>query len=359
MVGAVGAQIGDRTHPQAQKSAGRIESELGMADVIAPLSVAQKGLCPPAVPLDGPAESLGRPQHQRVLRIGVVFHAEAAAHLRRNHPQRHLVDSEARGDHGAHVINVLAVDIEDVALLGGVVDAGRAAWLNRAGHRTIVDEIKRNDPLGGGERSLCRCPVAFLPVEADVVRRLVPQPGRIGICGLRRLRHGRERRVGNVDQLRGGERLNPSLGDHHGHRITDMSYPRRRDDRMRRAEGAPAIAPLERARAREGDAGKRCQAGGRNIGSSIDREDARGGHRLGRVEHPYLGMGVRRSEDGGVGLVVQIDVVLEPRAPCEKEIILLASDGLPNTELPHEVCLPVYLPVGAPACHGRDAPTGS
>ena len=138
-----------------------------------------------------------------------------------------------------------------------------------------------------------------------------------------------------------------------------MSYPRRRDYRVRRAEGVPAIVPLERARAREGDAGERREAGGRNIGSGEDREDARGGLRLGRVKRPDLGMGARRSKDGGVRLAVEVDVVLEPRAPCEKESILLASDELPNAELPHLVCLPVYLPVGAPACHGRDAPTGS
>ena len=59
-----------------------------------------------------------------------------------------------------------------------------------------------------------------------------------------------------------------------------------------------------------------------------------------------------------MGLAVQVDIVLEPRAPCEKEVILFASDGLPNAELPHMVFLAVYLPVGAPAYYGREAPTG-
>ena len=348
VVRAVGAEIRDCAHPQAPKSPDRIESELGMADVIATLGITQEGLRPPAVPLDGPAESLGRPQHQRVLRIGVVFHAEAAAHLRRNHSQSRLVDTEARGDDAAHVINVLAVDIEGVALLGGVVDAGRAARLNCAGHRTIVNKVKGNNPLGGGERGLCRRPVAFLPVEADVVRRLVPQLGGIGICGLRRLRDRRERRIGNIDPLRSGERLGLRLGDNHRHRVSDMSCPRRRDNRMRRAEGVGAIAPLERARAREGNAGERREPGGRDVGPGIDREDTRCGLRPGRVERPDLGMGVRRSNDGGVGLAVQVDVVLEPRAPCEKAIVLLAPDGLPNPELSHLVRLPAYPPIGLP-----------
>ena len=49
----------------------------------------------------------------------------------------------------------------------------------------------------------------------------------------------------------------------------------------------------------------------------------------------------------GVGLAVQIHIVLELRTPREMAIILLAQDGLPNSELPHLPRLPVCSPIGA------------
>ena len=191
------------------------------------------------------------------------------------------------------MINVLAVDIECVVPVGGVVDPGRAARLDGAGHRAIVDQVERDDPLGGGERGLCRRPVAFFPVEAGIVRRLVPQLGRIRTCGLRRLGDRGKRRIGDIDPLRRGERLGLRLGDHHRHRVSDMPDPHLGDDRVRRAEGVRAVAPLERARARQDEAGEWREPGGRNVGSGVDREDARRGLRLGRFDRTDLGMCVR------------------------------------------------------------------
>ena len=81
-VGAViGADIGERAHPQGQKAALPVERELGLADIVAAMLVGQDRLAALGHPFHRPAGEPGGERGQRIFRIERALHAEAAAHI--------------------------------------------------------------------------------------------------------------------------------------------------------------------------------------------------------------------------------------------------------------------------------------
>ena len=76
----------------------------------------------------------------------------------------------------AHAVRILRSGVERVSAVGGVVDAERAARLDRIGGDAVVDQADRGDVLGAGERGVgCRL-VAERDGDADIaVRAIAPR----------------------------------------------------------------------------------------------------------------------------------------------------------------------------------------
>ena len=78
---------------------------------------------------------------------------------------------------------------------------------------------------GTSEGRCGRRRVADLDVDADIVRRLVPQGRRAGRDRIGGAHHCRQRLVGNVDQFGGILRRGDRLGDDECHRLADKARP--------------------------------------------------------------------------------------------------------------------------------------
>ena len=117
----VGADAGSRVHAQAEKDAVAVERKLGVGDIVARLSVAQKRFRPRRDPFDRPAQELRGQQHQRNFIVNRRFHSEAAADVPCHHPDLALRDLEyTSGERLAHPVRVLHIGIEREAVLARV-----------------------------------------------------------------------------------------------------------------------------------------------------------------------------------------------------------------------------------------------
>ena len=120
----VGADIGERLRPEAEKASVGVERQLRLGDIVARVLVGGDGLAALARPLDGPADLLGGPEHEAVLGVLPALGAEAAADVARDHPDAVLGDLEdIGGERVPHPMGILHVGVERVALLARVPDA--------------------------------------------------------------------------------------------------------------------------------------------------------------------------------------------------------------------------------------------
>ena len=114
-------------------------------------------------PFDRPAQPFGGPQHQHVLGIEEQLHAEAAADIRRHHPDavlRHVED--LLGEQVAQEMRALRRAPQRVSILARVVLADRAARLHRVDDDAVVDEGQRHAvPRAAAARSTAaRSPIS-------------------------------------------------------------------------------------------------------------------------------------------------------------------------------------------------------
>jgi len=85
--GEIGAGIGEAARTIGEDAALGVERELALAHMRAGMGVAKECFRTLAGPVHGAAELARGPQHQRLLRIGLELHAEAAADIRRQHAE--------------------------------------------------------------------------------------------------------------------------------------------------------------------------------------------------------------------------------------------------------------------------------
>lgn len=177
-VGQVGAEIGPRLHLQPEEAALGVEGEVGAGDVVATLGVGQEGFLPLGDPLDRPADLLGRPGHQDMLRVEKDLHPEAAADVLgddANPVLRHLEDRS--GELRADEVRALRGGMEHEAAVALLVVADGAARLHRVDDQPVVDQLDRDRLVGLGEGRVDALGIALRPIETDVARRLVPDQG--------------------------------------------------------------------------------------------------------------------------------------------------------------------------------------
>ena len=148
------ADVGDTIDAQTEKPAVGIQRQRCARQMIARLMIADEHLAPAGDPFHRPAASFRRPWDQRLLGIGEILGAEAAADIGCDEAQslgRHV--QHAR-DGVAIAVQALAGDVRDVLPGGRVVDADDAARLHRIGHDPMVVQSQRYDMRGAVERGV-------------------------------------------------------------------------------------------------------------------------------------------------------------------------------------------------------------
>ena len=275
--------------------------------------------------------SILRAAHKRqpVLDILPALRAEAAAHVAAHHADLALRHLEHHvGEHVAHAVRIVHVGVERVAVFRRIIGADRAARLHvlRVDARDHVAPF--DDMRGLGECRLGRRAVAALGGVRDVVRILVPHTRRIRLRSFGDRRHRWQRIVVHDDEFRRVLRLRQRLGDHHRHRIADITCAIDDERGTLRREHRRAVALLARHRSL-----RHRNAVVRVVGPGVYRDHARRSFGRRGVDRADPRMRVRRAHEHAPGLPVQRLVVLIAALAGEQPHILEATDRLADAEL--------------------------
>ena len=158
-----------------------VERQLGLADMVAIVVVAQHALAALGDPFDRPPDLARGPQCQRVFGVVPAFHAKAAADLAGDDSQLGFRDvQDAPRQIGARRVRTLGPDIEGKAAEPIVPLADAAARLHRRGGDSVEDELEPADVIGLGKGRLDRALVAEREPETLVVGTLRPELRRAG-----------------------------------------------------------------------------------------------------------------------------------------------------------------------------------
>ncbi len=329
--GEIGAEIGDGLNAQAEEAAVPVERQLGLGDVVAALGVGHERLRALRRPLDRAAELPRRPGDDDLLGVVEDLRAEAAADVGRHHAQLVLRDVEHEGAHQQpDDVRVLAGGVERVLVGAGVVLADGRARLHGVGDEALVDEVELRHVVSVPERRLGLLPVAPLPVEAGVVRRLVPDLRGAVLDRVRDGDHGGKLLVVDLDQLGGVARLVTGLGDDDGDRVADMAHAPQGQRRVRRLDHGRAVPRLD-----QPAAGQAADLVGGHVGAGEDAGDPRGLPRRRGVDAADARVRVRRAQDVGVELVGPVDVVGVAAVAGDEAPVLLAPEARADAALGH------------------------
>jgi len=296
--GDVGADADPRAHPQGQEATGRVQGELALEHPVAAVRVGQEALDAGRAPLDGPAHPARREEQRRVLRVGLHLHAEAAAHVGRDHAELLGRDLEhALREEPPHDRDALGGGGEGVALGGLVPLADGRARLERRRRQPCVVQAHPRHVRGSADRRIHGGGVPVGPVEGHVVRRLGPDRVRAGSQRAVHVR-GRGQRVEVDAHERGGvDGLGDRLGDDDGDRLAHVAHAVHRKGRNGGHREEPA-APSG-----EGGGGRdRAQSGRSRIAPGEDREHAGHGERPTRVHAADDAVGRGGAGERGVDL---------------------------------------------------------
>ena len=291
--------IGDGVDPEAGELAVGVERELDLGHVVAAVRVGHEALRPLSQPAYRPLQLARRPADDRVLRIGRDLGSEAAADIRRDHPELVLRLVEHEGaEQQAHRMRGLGGAVEGELLLALVVLGHRRARLHRMRDDALVDELQPRGVrrrLESGVNRLRRFLAGEIPVEAEIVGRLLVDLRRAvqmrGLGDRRRI----ESLVVDFDELGRIRRLFGGLGDDRGHDLADIAHLALRDDRPFGLDHGGAV--LRRDTPAAGQAADPVRVG---VRPGQHRHHA--GRRLGlrRVDRTQSRVAVRRAQHMGV-----------------------------------------------------------
>ena len=254
-------------------------------------------------PFDGPpTDQLACEHDQRHVRVAEDLGAEGAADVRADAPDLVLRDAgHERGQQQPLDVRRLAGHPDRVLVGARVVPADVAPDLHRVGDQPLVDDPLADRDLGIGEGGVGARLVAHVPLEHDVVGRVLVELRRAGLGRLLGIDHRRQRLPVDLDQLQRVDRLGRRLGHDGGHALAGpLDVVRRKGPRGVDVVGDPAGAA-----GRPGH-GQRVV---RDVRADDDRDDT--GRRLGRgdVDRTDVRVGVGTAEDGHVDHPRQLDVV--------------------------------------------------
>ena len=257
-----------------------VERQRGIRHVIAAVIVRRQAFAARRHPFDRPADAARRPQHERILGIGVGLHAEPAADIGRDHAQPGLVDAEHHaGQHGAHAVRVLRRGVERIGRVRRAMLAHCRARLERVGREALALEAQFHDMRRPRERRLGRGAVSGRHRKAEIAGTIRPHERRDRRGRVLEIGDGGKRLVVDTDQFRRVARRIRRLGDDEGDALADEAHVPGRERHPARRMG---LGPARMFREREG--GKPAQAIGHGIGAGEHGEHAGRIPRLRRVD---------------------------------------------------------------------------
>ncbi len=286
----VGAHVGPGHDLHADDLVVGIEAELGDRDVVAAHHIRQEAVARAlGGPFDRPLELARRPGGHGIFRIDHRLHAEAAADIRRQHPDLLPGHAHEAGYRVDPQMAALGAGMQGQGVAAGIVLGDAGARLHGIGDQAVVDQLQRGHMRRPGQRLLGRRPLAELPVEGQVGRHVVVDQGLARLLGLLGVRRDRQAVVIDLDQLGGVLGGAQALGHDEGDMVADMADPVGAQHHPERQLRGAAVAVLHRDQARQGVAaatghdvlaGDHRQHAGRGLGGAdVDRCDA--GMRLG------------------------------------------------------------------------------
>jgi hypothetical protein len=187
--------------------------------------------------------------------------------------------------------------------------------------------------MGGAPESLCgRRLVSNLDIDAEIIRRIIPQARGIRLQGVGSPHYRRQRLIGDLDQLGCVLGLIDGLGDDHGDGLANKA---RLIGRHRVVEGRDRLE-ASNARRHIRSAHEPCAVWNRPepIGDIIPA-DKHGEHTWGPkrcrfVDRCDVRMSVRRAHDHGMCQFGQMDVLGEASSAGEEPEIFVAPHRLTN-----------------------------
>ena len=184
---------------------------------------------------------------------------------------------------------------------------------------------------GGGESRFRSFRVAEEPIDAGIVRDVVPEERSVRLGRRGGIGYGMERLVFDDNPFRRIGRGGGRFADRGGDDVADEPDPAVRDHRQLRAASGRAVRVFENQIHEPGDqgiAGDRPDAVGGEIGGGQHVDGARRRLRRRDVDPPDTGMGVRRAQHRGVGLPVEADVVGVAAPAAQEAHVLLPKNRL-------------------------------
>ncbi len=223
----IGPHIGVGICADGGKVVLRIQRQLDLGHVIAPMGIGHEGLGPRTGPFHRTIERLGGKSAKRLFRVVKDFRAKAATHIGGHHAQFMLRDAQNKRAHQeTDHMRVLARCIERRVAGRAVEIAHCHARLHRIGHQPVVDQLERGDMRRLGKGLVHRAFILFdkAPVITEVVLQLVMHQGGALFEGFLHV-HDRWQFLDiELDRLGRIARLRIGLGHHGGNRIPHMTH---------------------------------------------------------------------------------------------------------------------------------------
>jgi hypothetical protein len=220
----VGAEVAQQLDPRGEQLALLGRGHLHVLGDVAAVDGGEVALGALLDPLHRHAEPLGDRDRDRFLGVEVQLGAEAAADVRRDHPDLGLVDPGDQGHQGLEDVGDLGGGVEGELALGGDRRHHHATRLDRVG-----DQARVVVALLHHHRCLVEDPVHVAVLEPPGVHpvgaeALVEERGAVGE---RLLGAGDDRQLLVVDLDRFGRVLGAAaaVGHHHGDDLTGVADP--------------------------------------------------------------------------------------------------------------------------------------
>ncbi len=295
------------------------------------VQVAHEGTAAFIRPFHRPAQGLGGVQQRQIFGVDVDFHTERAADIVGQDAQFfgiHLQDM--LGQVVAQAEHALGTGVEDIPVFFRIVVRDAAARLDRGDDQAIVVQAHFGDVGRLGEGFLGLFLLAAFPMDGGVVRRQVrPDLLRPRCGGLFQIDDRLQHFHIQVDQFGRVLGLNIRIGDHHGDRFAGIANPVGGKRHPGRLDHVAAVGVLQRH-----DAGRGSVPGFDQILAGNDHVDAGAVQSGGDIDIVDDGVGVGRTEDIGIELPIEIQVVRIFSVPCQQGGIFFSGHVLPNSEFP-------------------------
>ena len=251
-IGEISAKIGKGLYFQADNLAIRVECGIDIADIVPTLGVAYEGFGTLRRVFYCPLQTAGGPGKKALFGIKKNLHAKPAANICGDAAQLVLVDFQNHfGEQRMDKARPLSGAVEGRAVSLRIIEADRATRFHRIHDDTVIDDLGLHNPRRTRECRIHRFQIAFLPIEANIVRDVIIKLRSARLGSTFGIRRGVQRRVINSDQFRRVPRLIKRFRYNHGNRRADMTHFVAFQNRARRAGAFAAVLVRRRSKTRQ------------------------------------------------------------------------------------------------------------